>query len=635
MLKTIKRPAVLLLALALCLGAFSGCKKAGKGKTQSGTSSVSSAAVSDGSAASYVSSAASLGPITSQPSNPASVTTSKVTHEGGDADAFTIKKFSPPITLTTMRFQNTLKNPDPWDQGAYVKWAKDTLGIIWKPKFTATDSTDARTKTILLAASDDLPDVMPDLIPMDIYNFASKGLLADMGDLVNKYGSPALKYIYMDEYLKYTNNQGYDSVKVKGKIYALPQYLDIMYSTVTMNIFRKDILDQLGFKMPRTIADLDKVFAAYKAKYPKSFCLYTNSWNITIPQVFDAYGASPYAYVLKNGKYVPGATQPEAKKALAKLREWYSKGYINPKFGGNLNSWTGLANGEYLSVWGVPWGIAYSYQNCAKTIPSATFEVMDFLEPEAGVKSSVHYYNFQTLWPAAISAKCKYKDAVINDANACVDSYFRNDQEIRDKFKCSYPPTPIQQASNPAEVKAKGMQYAIYKYPENAQGPGYFNRYNPAPVGIATVNTRAGDSLKYGPSVYDKFVKNGKNFSKTMKALTMTEKNFVLSQLYVQTATPYSVKALEGTFLFYKYLAKAWNAGTIKLDESFNNNNIDAWTKYNGKFMPTIVDNYNKIMTGVLPLDDFDKIPAQFEQQNGGQFTKEVNDFYKSVGILK
>ena len=562
-------------------------------------------------------------------------TESVVTHEGGDVDAFKIKKYSPPITLTTMRFQNELKCPDPWDEGAYVKWCKETLGIIWKTKFTAVDSADALTKTILLAASNDLPDVMPDLAPVNVYNLASQGKLADMGELVEKHGSPALKYLYMDEYLKFTNNQGYNSVKYKDKIYALPQYLDIMYSTVTMNIFRKDVLDQLGFAMPKTISDLDKVFAAYKAKYPKSYCLYTNSWNITIPQIFDAYGASPYAYVLKNGKYVPGATQPEAKKALAKLKEWYSKGYINPKFSGNLNSWTGMANGEYLAVWGVPWGVSYCYRNSQQTLPNATFQVMDFLQPEPGVTSKDHYYNFTTLWPAAISANCKYKDAVINDANACVDSYFRNDQEIRDKFKCSYPPTPIQQANNAAEVKSKGPQYAKYSYPANAEGPGFFNRYNPQAVGIATVRTRAGDSMKYGPSVYKKFLENEKNLSKTMKVLSMTEANFVLTQDYIQSASPYSLKAMEGTFEFYSMLAKSWNANQIKLDESFRNTNLDSWNTLNGKFMPVITDTYNKIMMGTAPLDDFDKIQEQFDKAGGSTFTKEVNDFYKSTGILK
>ncbi|MHB8963480.1 MAG: type 2 periplasmic-binding domain-containing protein, partial [Saccharofermentanales bacterium] len=577
--------------------------------------------------------------VLSTPSNPSNVSTEVInsgtgTGSTGGKTPFAVKKYSPAITLTTMRFQTASKNPDPWDEGAYIKWSKEKLGIIWKPKFTANDDQEARTKTLLLAAANDLPDVLPNLLPLDIYNLAKKGLLADVGDLVNKYGSPLLKYTYMEEYLKYTNNQGYDAVKVNGKIYALPQALDIMYSTVSLNIIRKDIVDQLGFTMPKTIADLDAIFAAYKAKYPTSYCIYTNSWNITIPQIFDVFGASPYAYVLKNGKYVPGATQPEAKAALAKLREWYSKGYINPKFAGNLSPWTGMANNQYLMAWGVPWGIYYNYQNSYKSMPNAQFVPIDFLQLATG-KSGDHYYNFQTLWPAAISANSKFKEAIINDANACVDSFFRNDEELRTKFGNSYTLTPVQQASNPDEVKAKGMQYAIYKYPENSQGPGFFNRYNPAPVGIATVNVRAGTSIRYGGSVYDKYIANGRKFAKTLSVLTQDEKNFVMSQPYIQTAVPYSLKAFENTFLFYKYIGTAWNAGTIKLDESYNNQNIDAWNTYAGKFMPVLTNTWNKIMVGSLPLDDFDTLEAKFNAAGGDKFTADVNAYYKSVGIIK
>jgi putative aldouronate transport system substrate-binding protein len=56
------------------------------------------------------------------------------------------------------------------------------------------------------------------------------------------------------------------------------------------------------------------------------------SQYVTFTEVFGAYGVMPYNWMLKDGQVVWGGILPEAKQALALLREWYEDGIIHPDF---------------------------------------------------------------------------------------------------------------------------------------------------------------------------------------------------------------------------------------------------------------------------------------------------------------
>ncbi|MGK3151707.1 sugar ABC transporter, partial [Staphylococcus shinii] len=49
--------------------------------------------------------------------------------------------------------------------------------------------------------------------------------------------------------------------------------------------------------------------------------------------VFGPYGTIPYQWLEKEGKLVHGSTLPEMKDGLARLNDWYNKGYISQEAG--------------------------------------------------------------------------------------------------------------------------------------------------------------------------------------------------------------------------------------------------------------------------------------------------------------
>ena len=231
-------------------------------------------------------------------------------------------------------------NPD----APVVKALQDTLTkkLGYKVTFEllggqASDADTQQAMTLLFAAND-LPDAF------------MKNTLTD-----DKFNDGAVVHISIDEYKTYmprsyalmekmmvlTKTDPKDAFSRyqddKGLLLGAPRFSD------TQNIpngitWRKDLLDQLGFKAPpKTLAEVDKAFAAYKAKYPTlyPYSAFTKGNPIQMGEmVFAAYGIDRRGTWVYNdaGKLIKGQWDPKVKKALAVLQDWFKKGYINPEF---------------------------------------------------------------------------------------------------------------------------------------------------------------------------------------------------------------------------------------------------------------------------------------------------------------
>lgn len=477
---------------------------------------------------------------------------------------------------------------------------------------------------MLLASTGDLPDVIPILTSSNIIPLAKQGFLADMNELLDKYASPLLKYVVYDEVMTTTNNKAYADSMYNGKLYALPQGLDLECANTDTLIFRKDLLDKLGMDVPSSIAEMDKVFAAYKASNPSKYCLYLRNWCMELPQFWQAFGVStmPTDIYKVDGKYVFGCTQPGAKEGLAKLREWYQKGYISPTFTTEEDRTTATISGKYLATYNGDWGSMYMYQTAAKSNPSAQFVPMDYLEGSTGP----NFIPIGTPWPSCVSAKSKYKEAIMMEASAVAESYLRNDDDLRAKFGNSYPKTEPQQVTNVSEVASKGTKYAKYNYAENEIGPGFFNT---ASTSVGLLNnvgriTRGKDAA----AAYDIFVKNGKNFTKAYQQFNNVQKYIAMTDGNMSYAQTYSVKTLESTLLAEKIMNSAFTAGKLKFRE-VNTEDLDSYAKYSDALNTLTINTYTAIIKGTKSLDDFDAYVKEFNAKGGQAILDEVNKKYK------
>jgi putative aldouronate transport system substrate-binding protein len=160
-------------------------------------------------------------------------------------------------------------------------------------------------------------------------------------------------------------------------------------------MWRKDILDDLGYEIPTTLAEAEEVFEAYKAQYPDKYALTgrgKTDWQC-FDIVFNAFGLPGGGHVLRDGKVVEDFTTREYREALIWLTRWYAKGYWDPNFQNHAMEWVqNFAAGEYLIVcWIKDWNFMdndrpTSYLEPLRNIPGAMAVAATHLKADKNTK---------------------------------------------------------------------------------------------------------------------------------------------------------------------------------------------------------------------------------------------------------
>ena len=186
----------------------------------------------------------------------------------GDSDVkspYDFEKYDPVVELTTDRYITSEDGLSAWEDDPYIRWAEVNLGIRGKPKFVVVSKQEHDQKLVLLAATDDLPDVICDAPAYLVKQWQQGGFLRVLQDDIEQWGSDLTKYLILDEYQKQSNGAGFAGyTTADGKFYALPMVLDPQAGAWPKLFYRSDILDELGMKEPTTLVELEEVFAAFK-----------------------------------------------------------------------------------------------------------------------------------------------------------------------------------------------------------------------------------------------------------------------------------------------------------------------------------------------------------------------------------
>lgn len=237
----------------------------------------------------------------------------------------------------------SLPEGDNIDNNQFTRYVKEKLNITFESAFTA--SPDAYTQKLQLAiASDELPDVMVLTSEADFKKLAENGQIEDLTELFDKYASPVLKKIYDS-----TNGRALKQATVDGKLMGLPN-VNTMADFTNMLWIRKDWLDKLGLKEPKTIDDIINVAKAFVENDPdsngqadtmglpgpdKNQPIVNNLKNhiFGFEPIFAIDNAYPGMWVKNDkGEIVYGSVQPEAKKGLEVLRKMYKDDLIDKQF---------------------------------------------------------------------------------------------------------------------------------------------------------------------------------------------------------------------------------------------------------------------------------------------------------------
>lgn len=205
------------------------------------------------------------------------------------------------------------------------KWLEEKFNVVIKP----VKVTDASI------ASGEVPDIFMLGDPANVAAYQNQGVLSSI--------DPAMLKEKMPEYSAdiEKNAKLFQTVTFGEELWAIPMFIDLKPYDLAM-LWRKDWLDNVGIaKAPETLEEFEKAVYAFAQDDPDqngkkdTYGLTgtaTSTWSSGFYSIFGAFGVEPTMWHEKNGEIVNGSVAPETKEALAKLRQWFADGVIDPEF---------------------------------------------------------------------------------------------------------------------------------------------------------------------------------------------------------------------------------------------------------------------------------------------------------------
>lgn len=206
-----------------------------------------------------------------------------------------------------------------------------------------------------------------------------------------------------DKYKSETNPEGYvyphlaNANKIANKNISVDGMVNGIYRARTVGrqgmTYRKDWADKVGVGTPKTIEDLDKMMQLFTEGDPDG-----NGKNDTYGMIITSYIDGPlnnlaiwmgspneWGYDEKTDEWKPWFMSQGYFDALTKLREWYSKGYINRNMAtADPNSW----DQDFLNgIGGIQIDVAdrarRNATNIASLNPKAEVDVVGYVKKDA------------------------------------------------------------------------------------------------------------------------------------------------------------------------------------------------------------------------------------------------------------
>jgi putative aldouronate transport system substrate-binding protein len=218
------------------------------------------------------------------------------------------------------------------NEDKYVKKLRELSGT--NVQFELIPHQDFEQKLGLILASGELSDLLeirgintPVASPA-----VSNGAFLELNDLIDKY-APNLK----NKISKEVWNS--PTLSKDGKIYAIPNLTEVTHSQAVY--VRKDWLDKLGLKAPKTIDEYTTVLRAFRDNDPNGNgkadeIPFSGRKNFRFAELFfGAYDVSPGddlkqgAWKYVNNQLVPNYVRPEMKEALAVYKKLYQEKLID------------------------------------------------------------------------------------------------------------------------------------------------------------------------------------------------------------------------------------------------------------------------------------------------------------------
>lgn len=468
------------------------------------------------------------------------------------------------ITALDYRFGDPPPNSTPG-----LNMINERFNIDYKITYVPNTAYDEKINATF--ASGDIPDLLGFMSP-DLKNryskFAKQGAFLALDDYIKDY--PSLKLV--PDFI-------WDSMRVNGKIYAIPQYSP-KYQTVT--VIRKDWLDALGLKVPTNYEELKQVAIAFTKQDPDKNGK-ADTYGVAIGQDINPnFNQGPYwdpdAWYHKNsdGDYIPGIVGAGRKEIVQMLADLYKEGAMTKDYA--VLNWADT-NKEFYSgkagiFIGTPRGMSQAYMDgLLKIQPNAQFvSLAPFTDAygNAGLQSGAGYNGF----------------VVLNAKLAKEPDKLKRVLELHDFGRKFYP------------AAQQNEKNADFDWWSGKVGVGY-TMENGLPVNAKNF---ASDGL--APSTY--FADNAAWAPKdTDVDYSITYQTKQLSDL---------VKSIETMYKSAKLYANPING----LDSATDVAKGTELKKY-------VMNEQVKMIAGNRPISDWDKLVKEYMDKGGADIVKEYN----------
>ncbi|MBO9606752.1 MAG: extracellular solute-binding protein [Paenibacillaceae bacterium] len=275
---------------------------------------------------------------------------------------------------------STLSKPEDYEQVRQEIMRQSGFEIVpvIPPKGQETEKLN-----LLLASNEKM-----DIFMGDTLTFKDKGAIQPLNALLDKYGQN-LKKAWPKEW-----EDAWKAVTDKdGNIWAIP--IGPGPVVLKANLFRADWLQKLGLQLPRTIDEFENVLKTFKEKDPagsgQTIPLVTNVEGLNLALAAGFMDVGYGNWLDKDGKIKPAELHPGYREFVAKVADWYKKGYIYKEtFALNAERYRELIKQNRVAAASIHFTIVTNVQHeLQKTVPEAKYEVAGELKgPQGKVATS-------------------------------------------------------------------------------------------------------------------------------------------------------------------------------------------------------------------------------------------------------
>lgn len=512
-----------------------------------------------------------------------------------------------PEEITYTMGRKIVQNPrmpkgDTYENNAYTRYIKERLNAVCINEFE-TMAEDYDRQVALVIASGDLPDIMHVASREHLNELVENDLIADLTDVYAKYSSQHVKDVY-DSY----EGRALEPAMYNGRLMALPG--TNVDSAPNQIWIREDWMEELGIVIDKdgdaciTLEELEMVAREFLDKdpgksgdpvaIPLTNWLNVDDYNLStfcMTGIASVFGAYPKLWLQNDeGEVYYGSNASETKEALGVLQKWYKDGILDPQFGTRtwndisdlyINGQTGIAFG----VWHTP---DWLLNNVRSKDAKASF-VTYTLEDKDG-KVNVFHNNAAGAF-MVVRKDYDYPELAIKISNLFHDEIPNSKTlEIDAPEVAQYQKDSVDGSVRPFDIVVNKGTSLLDDYSEMCQGVKEEITLDE----VSTVESRVtiGSVKRYLENPVDVDVADWAKYHSRMKGVALIDK----------LTKEDKFNWVEPVFWGITDTMKTKGEKLEKLEEEM----------------------FIKIVTGFLPLDEFDGFVQEWHSQGGAQIIEEI-----------